>query len=64
MSIIKEEMVRKKVRVTCTDGEVFVGKMTDWTTALDNEPEPESITLDGWLEISLPEIEKVEIIGK
>jgi len=64
MGKIKEEMVRKKVRVTCTDGDVLVGKMTDWTTELDNDPEPESITLDDWLEITLPEIEKVEIIGK
>ena len=42
----------------------MVGRLTDWTTELDNDPEPESITLDDWCEISLPEIEKVEIIGK
>jgi hypothetical protein len=46
------------------DGDILVGRLTEWTTELDNDPEPESITLDDWLEITLPEIEKVEIIGK
>lgn len=61
---IKDEMCGKRVRVTCVDGDILVGRLTEWTTELDNDPEPESITLDDWLEITLPEIEKVEIIGK
>ena len=62
MSKITDAMVGKKVRVTCTDGDVIVGKMTDWTSAYDNDPKPESINLDNYLEIYIDEIEKVEII--
>ncbi len=36
----------KLVRVTMTDGELQMGKLVGYTSALDNEPDPESITLE------------------
>lgn len=51
----------KEVRVTMLDGTVFEGVAYDYTSALDNEPEPESITIDS-IELYAPEIEKIEIL--
>lgn len=51
----------KEVRVTMLDGTVFEGVAYDYTSALDNEPEPESITVDS-VELYAPEIEKVEVL--
>ena len=36
----------KNVRVTMTDGEILEGKLTAYTSAEDNEPDPESITIE------------------
>ena len=49
----------KKVRITMLDGAVFEGMAYDYTSSLDNEPEPESITIDN-IELYAPEIEKIE----
>ena len=35
-----------QVEVTMKDGEIFTGVLDDWISALDNEPEPESILID------------------
>ena len=43
------------------DGAVFEGMAYDYTSSLDNEPEPESITIDN-IELYAPEIEKIEIL--
>ena len=61
-----EEYQHKKVRVTLTDGAVFTGLVINYTSALDNEPDPESITLDTGesfvTEFLITEIAIVEII--
>lgn len=51
----------KNVRITLKDGSVFEGLAYDYTSALDNEPDPESITIDS-IELFSPEIEKIELI--
>ena len=52
----------KRVRITLKTGEVFEGMAYDYTSALDNEPDPESITIDS-VELYAPEIEKIELLG-
>ena len=53
--------------VTLKDGKSFVGDYVSWTSALDNEPDDESISIrvDGTLyEMFLDEIESVKEVGK
>lgn len=38
-------LLDEQIKVTCTDGQVLIGEWIDWTSALDNEPDPESITI-------------------
>ena len=55
------------IRVTLKNGKTFVGDYTDWTSALDNEPDGESIgvKVDGVAyEIFLDETATVEQVGK
>ena len=55
------------VRVALKNGKTFVGDYEDWTSALDNEPDGESIgvKVDGvGYELFLDEIESVEAVGK
>lgn len=55
----------EQVRVTCADGQVIIGRWIDWTSAQDNDPNPESMTIlrsDGApIEIYIPEIRDVRI---
>lgn len=54
----------KQIRVTCNDGKVFIGKCTDYTQALDNEPEIDSIGLETTglsYEIYENEIKSIEV---
>lgn len=51
----------KNVKITLKDGKVFQGKAHDYTSALDNEPDPESIAVNN-IELYLPEIESVELL--
>lgn len=51
----------KKVRITLADGQVFSGLAYDYTSAVDNEPDPESITIDG-IELFANEIVKIELL--
>ena len=51
----------KCVRITLKDGQVFEGRAYDYTSELDNEPDPESISIDGF-ELFVDEIEKIEAI--
>ena len=55
------EYVHKKVEVVFTDGESLSGIVSDYTSALDNEPEPESIGI-GNIEIFGPEIKSIREI--
>lgn len=61
------EYVDKKVKVTFIDGQVIKGNVEFYTSALDNEPEPESITLRNnstnfLTELFRTEIAKIEVI--
>lgn len=51
----------KNVRITLKTGQVYAGKAYDYISALDNDPDPESITIDN-TELYKPEIEKIEIM--
>lgn len=52
----------KKVRITMIDGEVFEGLAYDYTSAYNNDPDPESITIPPGIELFAPEIAKIEEI--
>lgn len=56
----------KKVRITDTAGQVFLGVVTDYIEAEDNEPEVESIVIDELsgelLEFYEESIKEIEII--
>lgn len=49
------------VKVTFVDGDTMLGKVAYYTSALDNEPDPESITI-GSYELFAPDIAKIEIL--
>lgn len=49
----------KFVRITTDDGQVFEGKAYDYTSAIDNEPEPASISI-GDTELFEDEIISIE----
>lgn len=51
----------KNVRVTLKNGRVYSGKAYDYISALDNDPDPESITIDN-VELYEPEIDKIELV--
>ena len=65
MSKISEhkELLNKRIKVTCTDGDVLTGEWIDWTSEWDNEPDPESICIrldEGYaMEIFVNEIENI-----
>ncbi len=54
-----QEAHGKAVRITMTDGEVFIGLAYDYISALDNDPDPASITI-GNIELFEPEIKSIE----
>lgn len=59
------EYVGKEIKVTCLNGKIFNGKCTDFTQALDNEPEIDSIGLNVngiSYELYENEIKSVEVI--
>ena len=51
---MKKEYLNKTVRITCKDGQVIEGIITEW--------EQEYIDVNISIEIPLDEIEKIEII--
>lgn len=63
---IVEQYWRRTVCVKLEDGKIFRGKLVNYTSEADNEPEPESITIDtvgGMLvELFVNEIEEVKLI--
>ena len=48
----------KMVRIILTDGSAYEGRAYDYTSALDNDPEPASITI-GSIEFFENEIESI-----
>lgn len=52
----------KKVRITLTDGQVFEGRAFDYTSAYDNDPDPESISMPPGYELFAPDIKEIEEI--
>lgn len=52
-----------QVAVTCANGSTVIGQWTNYTSALDNEPDPESITIEKpWgagIEIFIHEIKDI-----
>lgn len=64
-----KELLNKRIKVTCIDGDVLTGEWIDWTSEWDNEPDPESITIyedggkvfgdGGYVEIFVNEIESI-----
>ncbi|WP_392486756.1 hypothetical protein ACER0A_002175 [Haloimpatiens sp. FM7315] len=57
--------VGKKIKVICLNGKILKGKCTDFTQALDNEPEVDSIGLNvnqTNYELYENEIKSVEVI--
>lgn len=60
------EYVGKTIKVTCLSGNTFQGKCTDYTQAIDNEPEIASIGVDtesSSYELYENEIKNIEIIN-
>jgi len=51
----------KRVKVTFLDGETMTGTVSCYTSALDNEPDPASITI-GDVELFESEIAKIELM--
>lgn len=58
MNSTLRQYLRKKVAIEFTDGEKLLGVVTNHTSALDNEPEPESICI-GNIEILVTEIKSI-----
>ena len=58
-----KELLNKRIKVICTDGEELTGEWVDWTSEWDNEPDPESICIrldEGYvMEIFANEIESI-----
>ena len=59
-----KSLLDEEIKVVCTDGQVIAGEWIDWASALDNEPDPEAITIkkrDGSLVmIFVPEIKDIQ----
>lgn len=55
------EFLDKKVRIEFVDGGTLEGYVHTHTSALDNEPDPESIMIDCY-EIFEEDIKKIEVI--
>ena len=51
----------RTIKVTMTNGEIFVGKLVGYVSADDNEPDPESILID-YTELFTNEIDDVCIL--
>ena len=60
-------------KITLINGDVFIGLCTEYTSDLDNEPDPASLTMKNplkngqpfagqYVEIELPEIQTIEVL--
>lgn len=57
-----QENAGKRVKATMTDGETFSGELFGYCSALDNEPDPESIVV-GRTELFTCEISRLEVMS-
>ena len=57
---MQAEYMNRKVIVHCIDGQIIKGTITDWITAYDNDPDPESIIVSS-IEIFLQEIDYIDL---
>ena len=55
-----KEAQGKRVKITLKNGKAFSGLAYDYTSPLDNEPQPESITINQ-TELFKPEINSIEL---
>lgn len=59
-----KHLLDKKIKVSCIDGSIVEGVWMDWTSALDNEPDGESITVERpsgtQIEIFVDEIKDIQ----
>ncbi|MEG1967220.1 MAG: hypothetical protein RR142_06060 [Clostridia bacterium] len=59
-----ENLLDEQIVVTCLDGKEVTGEWMDWTSAQDNEPDPESMTIrraDGaQIEIFIEEVKAIQ----
>lgn len=55
------ELLDKKVHIECVDGTTLEGYVHTHTSALDNDPDPESIMI-GCYEIFEEDIKKIRVI--
>lgn len=55
------DLFGRKVQIRAIDGQLFRGTVTGYTSAADNEPDPESITI-GSTELFAEEIQDVELL--
>lgn len=39
-------LLDENIKIICNNRQTFIGKWIDWTSAQDNEPDPESITIE------------------
>lgn len=66
MTKLTRELEGKKIRVTTTDGNVFVGTVEDYIYPEDNEPEGvagiDVKCADGWVGLNEPDIKSFELI--
>ena len=63
---ISSELYDKKITVICVDGQRISGILDGWTSAADNEPDGESITLlvenESPTEIMIDEIAEIKVV--
>lgn len=57
------ELLHKNVRIEFVDGDVLEGYVHNHTSALDNDPDPESIMID-YYEIFEEDIKEIKVIGE
>lgn len=59
-----KELLDEQVEVLCTNGTTVKGEWIDWTSAVDNEPDSESITIlqddDFLIELFIHEIKEIQ----
>ena len=67
---INADCINKEVKIVCTDGEIIFGRIFNYVSALDNEPDGEAIDIwptrhpdmnEGPTEIETAEIADIEL---
>lgn len=59
-----KDLLDEQINIICTDGQIISGEWINWTSELDNEPDPESITIlkpnGSLIEIYIHEIKEIK----